>query len=616
MSNGSDERGAVVAGAVSAPSDLAIRVRGLVKRYEGEDVVRGVDFDIARGQIFALLGPNGAGKTTTVEILEGFRSRDRGEVVVLGYDPDRQPGALKSRVGIVLQSNGVEPYLSVRETIRMYASFYPHPRPVEEVVNLVGLTSKADDRAIRLSGGQQRRLDVAIALVGDPDLLFLDEPTTGFDPSARRDAWSIIENLAELGKTVLLTTHYMDEAQHLADVVAVIAAGRIVATGSPDTLGHREMQQAKVRYRPGGGSAAPTGLSGPVDGDGFCEFATDDATRALHELTGWALEHGRELEGLEVVRPSLEDVYLALTAPGLAESAPPAPPTGAADVVAGSSREIAEPAAPALAEEIGPTFGARLTRSVALMASQVRYVNKAFWRNPARAFFTFAFPLMFLVIFTSLAGSFRVNVGTRTVSSATYYVASMGAYAVINACFDNLAVAVVFQRESGILKRIKGTPLPKISFLAGRIVHAMLIGVVLVAITAAFGRAFYHVDVPTGLTLLRFLVALVIGSAGFCALGLAITGVIPNADSAAVIVNAVLLPLLFLSGIFIPFTTTTPSWIVWVARVFPIRHFVGAMQAGFLGTPFSWSDVLVTAAWGLGGLVLAYRYFSWEPNTH
>jgi ABC-2 type transport system ATP-binding protein len=296
----------------------AVHVRGLVKRYGGLTAVNGIDLDIRRGEIFALLGPNGAGKTTTVEILEGYRSRDSGEVTVLGWDPARQRARLKSQIGIVLQSTGVERYLTVAETVRMYAGFYPHPRPVDEVIGLVGLEAKRNSRVNKLSGGQQRRLDVAIALAGDPDLLFLDEPTTGFDPSARRESWDVIKNLATLGKTVLLTTHYMDEAQFLADRVAVISAGQIVADGDPATLANRELARARVRYRLPAGATPPPGLAGPAGPDGFTEFTPDDVTLALHQLTGWAMEQRFSLDGLEVTRPSLEDVYLSLTsdAPG------------------------------------------------------------------------------------------------------------------------------------------------------------------------------------------------------------------------------------------------------------------------------------------------------------
>jgi len=293
--------------------ELAVDVRGLVKSYSGTPVVRGIDLAIRTGEVFALLGPNGAGKTTTVEILEGYRSRDRGDVSVLGVDPGSQRAKLKSRTGIVLQSTGIDRYLTVRETIAMYATFYPRPRPVDEVIHLVGLEKKSTARVHKLSGGQQRRLDVAIALVGNPELLFLDEPTTGFDPSSRHEAWDVIKNLATLGMTVLLTTHYMDEAQFLADRVAVIVEGQIVAEGPPATLGDRDLAKARIRYRPPAGATPPGALFVPPGPEGFTEITPDDVLQTLHHLTGWAIDHGVSLDELEVTRPSLEDVYLALT---------------------------------------------------------------------------------------------------------------------------------------------------------------------------------------------------------------------------------------------------------------------------------------------------------------
>ena len=296
-----------------AKAEVAILVRGLRKSYGDVAAVDGLDLEIRRGEIFALLGPNGAGKTTTVEILEGFRSRDAGTVSVLGCDPGSQRRRIKSRIGIVLQSTGVDPYLTVAETVAMYASYYPHPRPVDEVIELVGLAAKHDSRVLKLSGGQQRRLDVAIALAGDPELLFLDEPTTGFDPSARHEAWEVVRNLATLGKTVVLTTHYMDEAQNLADRVAVVAAGRIVAEGSPSSLGGRDTASARIRYQVPTGLVPPAAFSGVPDPDGFVELRPADLTATLHALTGWALEHGATLDSLQIIRPSLEDVYLALT---------------------------------------------------------------------------------------------------------------------------------------------------------------------------------------------------------------------------------------------------------------------------------------------------------------
>jgi ABC-2 type transport system ATP-binding protein len=295
----------------------AIRVSGLRKRYGEVEAVRGVDFEVAEGECFALLGPNGAGKTTTVEILEGYRDRDAGQVEVLGVDPGRGGRGLRERVGIVLQSSGHFRELSVREVLELFGGYYPRPRATGEVIELVGLGEKAGARVKTLSGGQQRRLDLALGLVGDPDLLFLDEPTTGFDPSARRRSWELIENLRALGKTILLTTHYMDEAQNLADRVAILAAGRVVAAGTPDSLGGRDEGEAMIAFRlPAGTPVAdlPAGLPGrPEPHEDRVVLRTTEPTRTLHLLTGWALDRGEELDALTVSRPSLEDVYLQLT---------------------------------------------------------------------------------------------------------------------------------------------------------------------------------------------------------------------------------------------------------------------------------------------------------------
>jgi ABC-2 type transport system ATP-binding protein len=295
-------------------TDRAIEATGLRKTYGDLEAVAGIDLTVDVGEVFALLGPNGAGKTTAVEILEGYRERTAGEVRVLGHDPARRERALRARIGIVLQSTGVDPYLTVRETVDLYARYYPSPRDVDEVVELVGLTEKRDTRVIKLSGGQQRRLDVAIALAGDAELLFLDEPTTGFDPGARRHAWEIVRNLTALGKTVFLTTHYMDEAQYLADRVAVIARGRIVAEGPPATLGDRHLITSVIRFRPplDGDLPAPIASTARRVADEL-ELSVTDPTRVLHELTAWAVARGVELEGLVVSRPTLEDIYLELT---------------------------------------------------------------------------------------------------------------------------------------------------------------------------------------------------------------------------------------------------------------------------------------------------------------
>jgi ABC-2 type transport system ATP-binding protein len=275
-----------------------ISIRGLRKSYGDREAVRGIDLEVLPGEVFAFLGPNGAGKTTTVEILEGYRKRSGGEVSVLGEDPQRAGRQWRERIGIVLQSGRLDPYLTVRESLGLYAGYFQAPRPIDEVIALVGLEEKADERTRKLSGGQQRRLDVGMALVGDPELLFLDEPTTGFDPSARRQAWDVIAGLRDLGKTVFLTTHYMDEAQRLADRVTIIAGGEIVARGTPEDLGDRVNQPATIRYRAGGEEIA---------------VETTTLVKTLNELTAAALASGEELEGLEVTRPTLEDVYLELT---------------------------------------------------------------------------------------------------------------------------------------------------------------------------------------------------------------------------------------------------------------------------------------------------------------
>jgi ABC-2 type transport system ATP-binding protein len=294
-----------------------IRVAGLHKRYGQVEAVRGISFDVAEGECVALLGPNGAGKTTTVEILEGYRPRSAGEVEVLGMDPEHAGRDFRERIGIVLQSSGLDRNLSVAETVGLYRGYYPRPRDADEVIDLVGLSDKRDARVKALSGGQRRRLDLALGIVGDPDLIFLDEPTTGFDPSARRRSWELVDNLRALGKTILLTTHYMDEAQNLADRVAVMAEGRIVAEGSPETLGGRDVAEAVISFRlPNGLSTAdlPGGLAGRLQvRHNHVSLRTVTPTRALNALTGWAMDRGEELEALLVSRPSLEDVYLQLT---------------------------------------------------------------------------------------------------------------------------------------------------------------------------------------------------------------------------------------------------------------------------------------------------------------
>jgi ABC-2 type transport system ATP-binding protein len=295
----------------------AIEVHDLRKSYGELEAVRGISFEVAAGEVFCLLGPNGAGKTTSVEIMEGYRLADAGSVRVLGHEPARSERELRERVGIVLQQTGVQADLSIGELLEMYARYYPHPRTPDEVIELVELDAKRDQRVSGLSGGQRRRLDLALALIGDPDLLFLDEPTTGFDPHARRQAWAAIRSLCSLGKTVFLTTHYMDEAQALADRVAVMAGGQLVAIGPPSQLAGRDALPTEIRFAlPEGVELAqlPELAGAEVTGDPVAVLVTtSDSVAALNRLTGWALERDVALAGLSVAQPSLEDVYLSLT---------------------------------------------------------------------------------------------------------------------------------------------------------------------------------------------------------------------------------------------------------------------------------------------------------------
>jgi len=308
--------------------DTVISVRGLVKRYDSFEAVGGISLEVHRGEVFAFLGPNGAGKTTTVEILEGFRERTDGEVRVLGVDPAEAGGVWRDRVGVVLQDSAPEPELTVRECLQLFAGYYSDPRDIDETIALVGLVGKEGTRGGDLSGGQRRRLDVALALIGNPDIIFLDEPTTGFDPSARRAAWQVIDGLRQLGKTIFLTTHFMDEAENLADRIAVIVSGKVIAEGTPRTLGGRDRMAAVARFTLPAGvttSDLPAELQALAQADaaGLVSFRSEHPLRQIGVLAAWSSAAGVEIADLEVHRPTLEDVYLELTDSGAASGGLP-----------------------------------------------------------------------------------------------------------------------------------------------------------------------------------------------------------------------------------------------------------------------------------------------------
>src|SRR6266511_3543761 len=466
----------------------ALAVTDLHKSYGSAEALRGVSFEIEAGEFFGLLGPNGAGKTTTVEILEGYRRRDGGDVSVLGVDPERAGSEWRERIGVVLQSSAMYENLTVREHVALFAGYFQAPRSVEEVVELVGLREKGDARVKTLSGGQRRRLDLALGLIGDPEILFLDEPTTGFDPAARRAAWSIIRSLRELGKTVLLTTHYLDEAEQLSDRVAVLREGSIVALGKPAELTGRNVA-TEIRYRRDGHELV---------------VETREPTRVLHELTGQALADGVELEGLQVRRPTLEEIYLELTG-GLG-------------------------------------------------------------------------------------------------------------YGVASTAFAGLAIVLVIRRESGILKRLRGTPLPAHSYVAAFLASTIIVFAIEALALILLARMLF--DVPFPDHWLSAALSLLLGALAFAAMGVAVATLIRSAEGSSAVVNAIYLPMAFLAGSFWS-PHAYPRVLEVVAELLPLTYFIRLMKDVLLRHEQiwgDWTDVAVIAAWGLAGLVVAVRRFRWEPQ--
>ena len=564
------DRAAYAAGPAGPPGSRAVVVAGLCKSYGAVQAVRGVSFAVGRGEVFALLGPNGAGKTTTLEILEGFRARDAGQVEVLGLDPgDRSHGrALRERIGLVLQDIAVEPYLTVRETIARNAGYYPAPRDVDEVIALTGLAGQTRQKVRALSGGQKRRLDLALGLIGGPELLFLDEPTTGFDPNARRDAWQIVRDLRGEGTTILLTTHYMEEAQALADRVAVISGGRIVAAGTP--ADHR-----RPRHRPG-----PNPL--------------------------------RPARGVHGSRPARQ--CRASRWPGHRGNRRADPDPARADRLGAPARHGAGPAhrRPAQPGRHLPATDGResmMSRDFPMLWHQVRYEQLSFWRNPQSAFFTFAFPVVIIAIFGAL---FRGASGSSYfygLSALQYYVPTIAATSVLGACYSQLAIVLSTRRQNGILKRVRATPLPAWAYFLGLLAHCIMVSAVDVALITGVGAAF-GTPLPTHWAAIA--AALVLGAASFCALGVAVASLIRNSEAAPAVVQLVLFPLVFISGSYMPIHSDVLNRI---SGALPVRPFNLALMGPFAQhSGFDWKNLGVLLAWGAVGALIAVRRFRWDPR--
>ena len=593
----------------------AITVRDLRKVYGAYAAVDGLSFTVDHGEVFALLGPNGAGKTTTVEILEGHRRRTAGQVDVLGWDPQDGGRAYRERIGIVLQEAGFEDDFTVRELVRLYRGMYPRRLSADEVIELVGLTDKRDARVKSLSGGQQRRLDLALGLVGDPDLLFLDEPTTGFDPSARRRAWSLVESLRALGKTVLLTTHYMDEAEHLADRLGVVVRGRLIACGAPEEIVAAAGGSSVVSWRlPAGSSVSdlpPLGGAGRGPGSGVA--AADrrpDEGAVPVDVMGRASAAGRSRSS-----PSPNRRWRTSTS----SSSPGTTPTGPRRCRRSRRRR---PACPRGCRDDSrpPGRGTRAAVQVqkphaaSLMADQLVYTLRELWRSRVVFVFTFLFPLSWLLVLGFLAGNETVegSPGIRVMQFVTPSAAAMG---VTYAAFPTVAITLSLARESGVLKRVRGTPLPAWVYLAGRIGAAVVFALGSVLLMLTVGVLAYDVQIVTA-TLPATVVTIALAIACFAALGLAVASVSPSATfaQAAAIGSAVVVT--FLSGMYSD--GEQAAWADRIASVLPLKPFNDALEDQFdpLASGAGWDvgALLIMAAWMLGALAVAVRAFGWDPK--
>ncbi len=583
----------------------AVSVRHLAKSYGDKQAVRDVSFDVEKGDVFALLGPNGAGKTTTIEILEGFRDRSGGEVETLGVDPANRSTQrwLRTRIGVVLQELAVEPYYSVRQVLSRNAGYYPSPRPVDEVIELIGLKEKADDRVKTLSGGQQRRLDVGLGIIGNPELLFLDEPTTGLDPSGRRDTWDLIRQLTSLGTTVMLTTHYMDEVEALADRVAVLNNAEIVAAGTPTSIGGRDSSEVTIRFLlPEGATAADLPMRIDSLDQGLVEIRTRDELRLLHELTGWALEHEHVLTGLSVVRVTLEDVYLQPD-----QGCRRARREGGQDErhrdaiflpVRSHHRVVPRP------QRCQAGGAPGLVRAAELLAQPAgRLLHSGFLDHlsgPARRHRW------------ELQESARA---TALPCCVQYYLASFLAYGIMAACFTVLAQTLVNRREMGLLKRLRLSPVPTWSLLSAIFLSTMLIALLAGGHPARrWARSVFSDYLPVhGVA---FVLTIVVGMLSFTALGVGISTLVPNADASGPMISIVFFLLLAFSGLYFPIKPG--STLANISGYFPVRHLITALLASFNlppgANPWAWHDLGVMAIWGVAGVFVALRRWRWAPR--
>jgi ABC-type multidrug transport system ATPase subunit/ABC-type multidrug transport system permease subunit len=567
----------------------AIRVRGLRKRYGALDAVDGLDIDIYRGEVFALLGPNGAGKTTTVEILEGYRSRDDGTISVLGEDPAHTGRRWRSRIGIVPQLSSAGPELTVRELVRHFATFYPDPRDPDEVIDLTGLTDKSRSRIRQLSGGQQRRLDVALGIVGNPELLFLDEPTTGFDPEARRKFWELIAALSGGGTTILLTTHYLDEAETLADRVAVITAGQIRAVGAPAEIGGRATAVATVTW---------------IDHDGPGVCVTDSPTRTVTELYE---RFGGEVPGLTVSRPTLEDVYLELIRDNLSPPASPASPAPPA------------PSTPPAPSALLPA--ASLPSSWRVGRARTVVELKSIIREPLSLAFGVSLPAVLLLL---LGAIFRNQVA-HGISVGAVFAAGLIGGGVAATSFQNLGITIAVERDERMLRRLAGTPMPRLAYFIGKTGLVLVLTVAEVVVLFALAMVVDGLRFPsTAEQWWTFTWVFVLGTIACALLGVAASSVPRSARSATPVLVLPLTVIQFISGVYVP-PGLIPTPMRVLASFFPVKWICQQMRSVFLparaviyepaGTWEHTRAALVLVIWIIIGLALCARTFRWRTDA-